>query len=66
VLALLGVTYSLLAGAKTWIAAGTAAGAAVAALSLPLGLNIVVAIAAGVGVGLLLDRLLAPQAVERA
>jgi predicted branched-subunit amino acid permease len=66
VLALLGVTYSLLAGKKTWIAAGTAAGAAVAAFSLPLGLNIVVAIAAGVGVGLLLDRLLEPETVERA
>lgn len=66
VLALLGVTYSLLAGKKTWIAAGVAAGAAVAAFPLPLGLNIVVAIAAGVGVGLLLDRVLPPQAVERA
>jgi predicted branched-subunit amino acid permease len=65
VLALLGVTYSLLAGTKTWIAAGVAAAAAVAAFALPLKLNIVVGIAAGVGAGLLLDRLLPAPAVER-
>ena len=42
VLALLGVTYSLLQGKQTWIAAGVAACAAVAAFGLPLKLNIVV------------------------
>jgi len=66
VLALLGVTYSLLKGTKTWVAAGIAAGAAVAAFAMPLKLNIVVGIAAGVGVGLLLDRLLPDPAPERA
>ena len=65
VLALLGVTYSLLSDTKTWIAAGVAAGAAVAAFALPLKLNIVVAIAAGVGAGLLLERLNPASAVER-
>lgn len=65
VLALLGVTYSLLSDTKTWVAAGVAAGAAVAAFALPLKLNIVVAIAAGVGAGLLLDRMLPSAAVER-
>ena len=65
VLALLGVTYSLLSDSRTWLAAGVAAGAAVAAFALPLGLNIVVAIAAGVGAGLLLDRLWPARAVER-
>ena len=52
VLALLGVTYSLLSDKKSWIAAGVAACAAVAAFGLPLKLNIVVAIAAGVAIGL--------------
>jgi predicted branched-subunit amino acid permease len=56
VLALLGVGYSLLSGRKSWIAAGSAASAAVLAFHLPLKLNIVVAIAAGVAAGLLLDR----------
>jgi predicted branched-subunit amino acid permease len=63
VLALLGVTYSLLQGRQTWIAAGVAACAAVAAFGLPLKLNIVVGIAAGVVVGLLLERAY-PRAVE--
>jgi predicted branched-subunit amino acid permease len=66
VLALLGVTYTLLSGPKTWIAAGTAAAAVVAAFALPLKLNIVVGIAAGVGIGLLLDRLFPDRVVERA
>lgn len=66
VLALLGVTYSLLAGTKTWIAAGVAACAAVAAFGAPLKLNIVIGIAAGVAVGLLLDRSLPTAAEERA
>ena len=65
VLALLGVTYSLLSGSKSWIAAGVAACAAVAAFGLPLKLNIVVGIAAGVVVGLLLDRPLPDTAAER-
>jgi predicted branched-subunit amino acid permease len=56
VLALLGVTYSLLSDNKSRIAAGVAACAAVAAFGLPLKLNMVVAIAAGVASGLLLDR----------
>jgi predicted branched-subunit amino acid permease len=66
VLALLGLTYSLLAGVKTWIAAGVAAGAAVAAFAMPLKLNIVVGIAAGVNVGVALDRLLPSAVAERA
>jgi predicted branched-subunit amino acid permease len=66
VLALLGLTYSLLSGAKTWLAAGVAAGAAVAAFALPLKLNIVVGIAAGVVVGVVLDRLMPGPVAERA
>lgn len=65
VLALLGVTYSLLSGSKSWIAAGVAACAAVAAFGLPLKLNIVVGIVAGVAAGLLLDRAVPDNAVER-
>ena len=56
VLALLGITYSLLSDKKTWIAAGVAAFVAVATFALPLKLNIVTAIAAAVAAGLLLDR----------
>jgi len=56
VLALLGLTYSLLSSGKSWISAGVAGCAAVAAYALPLRLNIVVAIAAAVAIGLLLDR----------
>jgi predicted branched-subunit amino acid permease len=66
VLALLGLTYSLLSGTKTWLAAAAAASAAVAAFALPLKLNIVVGIAAGVIVGVALDRLLPKAAAERA
>jgi predicted branched-subunit amino acid permease len=65
VIALLGVTYSLLSDRKSWIAAAVAACAAVAAFGLPLKLNIVVGIAAGVAIGLLLDRKF-PAAPERA
>ena len=64
VLALLGVSYSLLGDAKSRVAAGIAACAAVAAFGLPLKLNIVVAIAAGVAAGLLLDRSF-PSAIEK-
>jgi len=56
VLALLGITYSLLSDKKPWIAAGVAAFVAVATFALPLKLNIVTAIAAAVAAGLLLDR----------
>jgi predicted branched-subunit amino acid permease len=65
VLALLGITYSLLSDKKTWIAAGVAGFVAVAAFALPLKLNIVAAIAAGVAVGLVLDRALRNPAAER-
>jgi predicted branched-subunit amino acid permease len=66
VLALLGVTYSLLSGTKSWVAAGVAACAAVAAFGVPLKLNIVVGIAAGIAAGLLLDRSFPDPVVERA
>jgi predicted branched-subunit amino acid permease len=66
VLALLGVTYSLLSEKKSWIAAFVAACVAVAAFALPLKLNIVVAILAGVAIGLLLDRRFPDAAPERA
>lgn len=56
VLALLGLSYSLLSDAKTWISAAVAGCAAVAAYALPLRLNIVVAIAAAVAAGLLIER----------
>ena len=55
VLALLGLTYSLLSDRATLLAAAVAGGAAVAAYALPLRLNIVVAIAAAVCLGLMLD-----------
>lgn len=57
VLALLGLTYSLLSDRKSWVAAGVAGCAAVAAYALPLRLNIVVAIAAALAVGLMMDQL---------
>jgi predicted branched-subunit amino acid permease len=66
VLALLGVTYSLLSDKKTSVAAGVSAVVAVAAFALPLKLNIVTAIAAGVAAGLLLDRSSRGAAPERA
>ncbi|RPI60611.1 MAG: hypothetical protein EHM50_07115 [Lysobacterales bacterium] len=66
VLALLGVTYSLLSDKKSWIAAGVAACAAIAAFGLPLQLNIVVAIVAAVAIGVLLDRSFPGPTPERA
>jgi predicted branched-subunit amino acid permease len=66
VLALLGITYSLLSGTKSWIAGGVAACAAVAAFGLPLKLGILVGIAAGIAAGLLLDRSFPEPPVERA
>jgi predicted branched-subunit amino acid permease len=51
-LAMLGLTYGLLADRASWTAALIAAVAAVAAYGLPLKLNILVAIAAAVAVGL--------------
>lgn len=56
VLALLGLSYSLMSDRSTLVSATVAGTAAVAAFSLPLRLHIVVAIAAGVCVGLLMDR----------
>ncbi|MDN3921395.1 AzlC family ABC transporter permease [Roseateles violae] len=55
VLALLGLSYSLLKDRNTWVTAAVAGCAAVAAYALPLRLNIVVAIAAAVAAGLLLE-----------
>lgn len=55
VLALLGLTYSMLTDKATSLAALVAGAAAVAAFALPLKLNILVAIAAAVCVGLLFD-----------
>ena len=55
VLALLGVLYSMLKDAATWMACVVACGAAVAAFALPLKLNILVAIAAAVTAGLLME-----------
>lgn len=59
-LALLGVTYSMLATRAAWTAAAVAACAAVAAYALPLKLNIVVAIAAAVAMGMLMDQVTDP------
>jgi len=56
VLALLGLSYSLLKDRNSWVSAGVAGCAAVAAYALPLRLNIVVAIAAAVAAGLLLEK----------
>jgi predicted branched-subunit amino acid permease len=55
VLALLGLTCSLLSDRATTLAAVVAAAAAVAAFSLPFKLHIVVAVAAAVCVGLMMD-----------
>ena len=55
-LALLGITYSLIQGRVSWIAAGVAACAAVATFALPLKLNLLVAIAAAVAIGLVMER----------
>jgi predicted branched-subunit amino acid permease len=55
VLALLGLTYSMLSDRATAFAAVVAGAAAVAAFALPFRLHIVVAIAAAVCVGLMID-----------
>ena len=56
VLALLGLSYSLLRDVQTWVSAAVAGCAAVAAYALPLRLNIMVAIAAAVAIGLLMEQ----------
>lgn len=55
--ALLGMTYALLADRATWLPAVVAGAAAVAAYALPLKLNMLVAIAAAVAVGTVIDHL---------
>jgi predicted branched-subunit amino acid permease len=55
VLALLGLSYTLLKDRNAWVSATVAGCAAVAAYALPLRLNIVVAIAVAVTVGLLME-----------
>lgn len=60
VLALLGLSYSLLKDRITWVSAAVAGCAAVAAYALPLRLNILVAIAAAVAIGLLMERWMPP------
>ncbi len=62
VLALLGLSYSLLKDRNSWVSGAVAGCAAVAAYALPLRLNILVAIAAAVAVGLLMERWLPPTA----
>lgn len=62
ILALLGLTASLLSDRATWVAAVVAGCASVAAYALPLKLNIVVAIAAAVAMGILLDHMQPPAA----
>jgi predicted branched-subunit amino acid permease len=57
VLALLGVTCSLLSERSTWIALVVAGCAAVAAFALPFKLNILVAIVTAVAAGLMLEEL---------
>ena len=56
VLALLGLSYSMLSDRVTSLAALVAGAAAVAAFALPFRLNIVVAIAAAVAFGLIVDK----------
>ncbi len=53
--ALLAMTYSMLADRATWLPAVVAGAAAVAAYALPLKLNMLVAIAAAVAVGTVID-----------
>lgn len=55
-LAMIGLTYGLLADRSAWVVAAVAGTAAVAAFSLPLKLNIIVAIAAAVAAGLVMER----------
>jgi predicted branched-subunit amino acid permease len=56
-LALLGMTYSMLADRATWLPALVSGAAAVAAYALPLKLNMLLAIAAAVAVGAAIDHL---------
>lgn len=63
VLALLGLSYSLLKDRNTWVTAAVAGCAAVAAYALPLRLNIMVAIAVAVAVGLMMEKWL-PQGAQ--
>ena len=56
VLALLGLSYSLMKDRATGVAAAVAGSAAVAAFALPLRLHIVVAIVSGVVAGLVMER----------
>ncbi len=55
-LALLAMTYSMLADRATWLPALVAGAAAVAAYALPLKLNMLVAIAAAVAMGTVIDQ----------
>jgi predicted branched-subunit amino acid permease len=55
VLALLGLTCSMLVDRATWLCAGVAATAAVAAFALPYKLHVVVAVAAAVAAGLMIE-----------
>jgi predicted branched-subunit amino acid permease len=55
-LALLGITYSLIQGRASWMAAAVAGCAAVATYALPLKLNLLVAIAAATAFGLVVER----------
>ncbi len=66
VLALLGITCSLVSSRLRVVAAGVAGAAAVAAFALPLKLNILVAIAAAVAVCLLLEKTGLPPAAQPA
>ncbi|MFM2118763.1 MAG: hypothetical protein RL722_231 [Pseudomonadota bacterium] len=58
VLALLGLTCSLLSDRATWVSAAVAGLAALATAALPFKLNLVVAVAAAVAAGLLMERVL--------
>ena len=64
-LALLGMTYSMLADRRTWLPTVVAAGAAVVAFALPLRLNMLVAIAAAVVVGTVIDHSLRVGSARR-
>ncbi len=65
VLALLGLSFTLLRDIHTWISAAVAGCAAVAAYALPLRLNIMVAIAAAVATGLMMEQWQRPGGVRR-
>ena len=60
--ALLALTYAMLADRATWLPALVAGAAAVAAYALPLKLNLMVAIAAAVAVGTVIDHCRRPAA----